>query len=291
MGNILFVVWRESLEAVLIIGILHSFLVRRAGTSATRGVRMMWAGVVAGLALSAFLAYLTVVIQDQLQGHALDIFQTSILFVSAALMTQMVMWMNKHGRRLKTELETELNHAMSSSGAWGAGLVAMFAIAREGTETSVYLYGLALENSALTQGWMMAGAAILGVVLALATASVVSRGIRFLNYQTFFKVTSYALLFSAAGLVVSGTGRLIEMDFLPTLVDPIWNTSWILDSGHGVGAFIGSLTGYRARPSLMLALIYAGYWILGLGILNRALWMPHPRAKLQQAPASVSFQV
>jgi high-affinity iron transporter len=274
MGNVLFVVWRESLEAVLIVGILHSFLTRKKGTAANRAVRMMWMGVTAGLVLSAFLAYLTVVIQDQLQGRALEIFQTAVLFLSAGLMTQMVMWMNKHGRLLKSELETEMNQAMNSSGAWGAGLVAMFAVTREGTETAVYLYGLVLENAGLARGWMMAAAAFLGVMLALATASVVSRGIRFLNYQTFFKVTSYALLFSAAGLLVSGVGKLIEMDVLPSLIDPVWNTSWLLDSSHGFGAFIASLTGYRARPSLMMVIAYGVFWVVGLGIMNRALWWP-----------------
>ena len=150
----------------------------------------------------------------------------------------------------------------------------MFAVAREGTETSVYLYGLVLENAGLARGWMMAAAAVLGVMLALATASVVSRGIRFLNYQTFFKVTSYALLFSAAGLLISGTGKLIEMEVLPTLVDPLWNTTWLLDSSHGAGAFFASLTGYRARPSLMMVIAYVFYWMVGLGIMNRSLWWP-----------------
>lgn len=274
MGNVLFVVWRESLEAVLIVGILHSFLTRRQGDLVKRAVRAMWIGVAVGIALSIALAYCTVFVQDQLQGRALDWFQASVMLVSAGLMTQMVMWMNRNGRKLKSALETEMTQAMSASGVWGAGIVAMFAVAREGSETVVYLYGLALENQGLTGAWPLAGAAVLGISLALFTAYAVTRGIRFLSYPTFFKVTSYALLFSAAGLVTSGVGKLIEMDILPSLVDPLWNTTWLLDSSHGAGAFFSTLTGYRARPSLMMVIAYAIYWIVGLGIMNRSLWWP-----------------
>lgn len=289
MGNVLFVVWRESLEAVLIVGILHSFLTRKQGDLVRRAVKAMWIGVAAGLALSILLAYCTVFVQDQLSGRALDWFQAVVMLISAGLMTQMVMWMNRNGRKLKHVLETEMQEAMSSPGAlggvWGAGFVAMFAVAREGSETVVYLYGLALENRGLTGAWPLAGAALLGIVLALFTAFTVARGIRFLSYPTFFKVTSYALLFSAAGLVTSGVAKLIEMDILPSLVDPVWNSTWLLDSSHGAGAFFATLTGYRARPALTMVIAYGAYWIVGLGLMNRGLWWPS--AKISKTPAAV----
>jgi len=223
-----------------------------------------------------------------LQGRALDWFQALVMLISAGLMTQMVMWMNRNGRKLKTVLETEMQEAMTTSGVWGAGFVAMFAVAREGSETVVYLYGLALENRGLTGTWPLAGAAALGIALALFTAFAVARGIRFLSYPTFFKVTSYALLFSAAGLVTSGVAKLIEMDILPSLADPVWNTTWLLDSSHGAGAFFATLTGYRARPALTMVIAYAVYWVIGLGLMNRSLWWPKgPRAPMAKnsAPA------
>lgn len=50
MGNSLFVVWRESIETMLVIGILHAWL-RRNG-SAGPGLHALWGGVVAGIALA-----------------------------------------------------------------------------------------------------------------------------------------------------------------------------------------------------------------------------------------------
>jgi high-affinity iron transporter len=269
VGNVLFVVWRESLEAVLVIGILHSFLARRRDVNTSKAIRAMWAGVAGGIVLSVLLAYSTMFVQDQLQGRALDGFQAGILLLSAVLMTQMVLWMNRNGKRFKNTLESEIREAMTSSGIWGAGLVAMFAVAREGTETVVYLYGLALENRGLAGSWAMAGAAALGLVLALATAGAVARGIRYLSYPVFFKFTSYILLLSASGLLVSGVAKLIEMDVLSPLVDPVWNTGWLLDNNHGFGAFLATLAGYRARPSLTAVLVYGAFWFVSLMLMNR----------------------
>jgi len=279
MGNIIFIVWRESLEAVLIIGILHSFLTRKSDTRSS--VRYMWSGVACGIVLSALLALTTIKIQNELTGRALEYFQTSILFVSAILMTQMVVWMNKHGRLMKKELETNLSQAMSKSGLLGIALVAALSIAREGTETVVYLYSLTLENSA-SGPVLLTLAACGGLTLALSTAWIVSKGIKFLNYAMFFKVTSYALLFSAAGLIVTGTSRLIEIDVLPTLVDPLWNTSWMLDGASRFGGIIATFTGYRSRPSLMIVLVYIAYWFLAFAWMKRDQWFPAP-AKLNQA--------
>ncbi|MGZ3688763.1 MAG: FTR1 family protein [Bdellovibrionota bacterium] len=257
MGNVFFIVWRESLEAVLVVGILLSFVSKTASASQAR--RAVWAGVPAGLALSLILGLITMRVQDALSGRALDLFQASTFLVSAALMTQMVFWMNRHGRAMKANLETGLTRAMTRSGLWGAAIVAMLAVAREGSETVVYLYSLLLENHA---GAGFYGAAGLGIALALATAWFTARGIKLLNISVFFKVTSAVLLLSAAGLVVSGTAKLIEMDLLPSLKNPLWNTAWLLDGSSAIGRFVSAFTGYRARPSAMVALAYAAYWLL-----------------------------
>ena len=266
MGNAIFVVWRESLEAVLIIGILRAFLSRKSGLK--KSVAAMWLGVGAGVLMSVILAVLTIRVQDQLVGNALEYFQATILLVSALLMTQMVFWMKKHSRHLKSQLESNLSQAMGTSGLWGVALVSAFSVAREGAETVVYLYGLALENKA--SGWSgILLASLVGLSLALFTAWVVSKGIRFLNYGMFFKVTSLILLFSAAGLWISGMNRLIEVGVLPALMDPLWNTSKILDSSSFWGGIVAAFTGYRSRPSLTLLLAYAIYWACTVGWMKK----------------------
>ena len=56
-GQVAFVIWRESLEAPLVVGILHVWLTHHAGAKATAtGRRFLWGGVVAGLASASLLA-------------------------------------------------------------------------------------------------------------------------------------------------------------------------------------------------------------------------------------------
>ena len=54
MGNALFIIWRESAEAMLVVGILYAWL--RKHPDAKRGMRYLWAGVGAGVGLALALA-------------------------------------------------------------------------------------------------------------------------------------------------------------------------------------------------------------------------------------------
>ena len=48
MGQVLFIVWRESVEALLVVGILYAWL-KNGDADARRGIPYLWAGVAAGL--------------------------------------------------------------------------------------------------------------------------------------------------------------------------------------------------------------------------------------------------
>jgi len=66
MGNALFIVWRESIEAMLVIGILHGWLAADGNLTVGEGrraKRWLYGGVVAGLALAGGLALVLLGIQ------------------------------------------------------------------------------------------------------------------------------------------------------------------------------------------------------------------------------------
>lgn len=255
MGNALFVVWRESIEAMLVIGILYAWLRRNP---APGGLRALWLGVGSGIGLALLLGWAMLAAQDELSGQALEWFQTAILFVAAALITQMVLWMARHGREMKGQLEAGLARA-ADRGSWlGIAAISALAIAREGAETVIFLYGLGLEQNDAAS---MAFGALAGFVLAAVTAWAAARGLRFLDQRRFFQITGLLLLIFAAALLVSGAERLIGMGWLPALIEPLWDSSPLLDDATAGGRLFASLVGYRAQPSLMLLLIYAGYWV------------------------------
>ncbi|WP_296000205.1 FTR1 family protein [Rugamonas sp.] len=261
MGNALFIVWRESVEAMLVVGILYAWIKRNDGA----GLRALWLGVAAGVALAGALGWAMVAAQDELSGGALECFQLAMLLAAAGLIVQMVLWMQKHGRHMKQQLERDLAGAARRAGGVGVAAIAALAIAREGAETAIFLYGMGLADGA---GVGLAGGAALGFALALLTAWAVNRGLRFLNYRQFFRVSGLLLLLFAAALLASAVDRMIGSGWLPPLVDPLWDSSALLDDAGSGGAALAAFTGYRARPSLTLAVIYALYWI-GIALAQR----------------------
>jgi len=105
MGNALFIVWRESTEAMLVVGILYAWLTKHP--DARRGMRYLWGGVAAGLGLALTLAAVMLGIARLLSDQALEYFQLAMMVVASGLIVQMVFWMRRHGRTLKRELETQ----------------------------------------------------------------------------------------------------------------------------------------------------------------------------------------
>lgn len=256
MGNAFFVVWRESLEAFLIVGILFAWL--SANEESGRGKTALLTGLVGGVALALCLGWALIGIQDELTGARLEAFQIAMLLVAAALITQMVLWMRQHGRHIKARLHADLSEATDRSGFLGVAVVAALAVAREGAETVIFLYGLSQEGA-----WSdLALGASTGFVAAGLTAWIAAQGLRHLNLGLLLRVSSILLLILASALLVSATDRLIGADWLPGLVDPLWDASWLLDDSTPIGKLLANLTGYRARPALTSVLAEIAYWLL-----------------------------
>lgn len=265
MGNALFIVWRESVEAILVVSILYAWIQARGDGRIT--LRHLWLGVAGGLGLAGALAVAMLGLQSQLAGDALEAFQATIVIVAAGLITHMVLWMRHHGRQMKGELEAGLAKAADHAGGASAALLAAIAVGREGAETVLFLYGLGLEQSGGALAPLFLGAG-LGFVLALGTAWLILHGSRWLPSRVFFRVSEVVLLLLASGLLVAGVERFINLEWLPPLVEPVWDSSALLDERSVVGGLAGAFAGYRAAPSLMVLMAWLGYWAV-VGWLTR----------------------
>ncbi|HEY5862130.1 MAG TPA: FTR1 family protein [Casimicrobiaceae bacterium] len=264
MGNALFIVWRESTEAILVVGILHAWLLRHP--EARRGMRYLWGGVAAGIALALALAAAMLGVATLLSESALEYFQLGLMLVAAGLIVQMVLWMRRHGRTLKRDLETDLQQNARAANWWGLLVVVAVAVGRESAETVVFLYGLGAQNEA---PWQFAMVILLGLAAGFATFWVLQQGGKYLSWRWFFRVTEILLLLLAGALMVSAVDKLIALDVLPALVDPVWDTSGLLDDSGRVGGLVASLTGYRARPALLPLLLLVAYWAALVPLLRR----------------------
>jgi high-affinity iron transporter len=265
MLNAAFIVWRESVEAILVITILHAWLAHQPERG--RAMPWLWGGVAGGVLLALGLGGTLLFVQNELTGNALDLFQAGMVLFAAGLITQMVLWMHRHGRRLKSELEQQAAGAVHRSQWWSVALLAAIAVGREGAETVIFLYGLAFERGTmLLPTWLAAAAAGLGA--AGLTAWVLNRGSRVLSWRLFFRITEILLLLLAGSLVVAGVEKLIGLDLLPALIDPLWNTGAVLGDNRGIGGLLAAFVGYRATPSLTDLIAYGIYWAVVVALVR-----------------------
>lgn len=264
-GQILFITWRESVEALLVIGILAAWLA--ANDAAASGRRYLWGGVAAGLALAFALAAALMLFAEILSGSAQDWFQTGMMLVAGLLIVQMVMWMRAHGRTIRRDLEGDLAEAARRQHWWGVFTLALIAVAREGSETVIFLYGILSTGTEAAGGlWLVLGAIVLGLVLALMTYLLLQLGRRWLSWRLFFRVTEALLLLLACQMFTSGAEKLIGLGVLP-LTDPLWDTGWLIDDMSRWGGLVAGLTGYRAMPGEVTVAVWALYWgaVFGIG--------------------------
>lgn len=289
MGQVMFIVWRESVEALLVVGILYAWL-RNGDAVARRGLPYLWSGVAAGVLLAAALGGALLGFSELLAGDAQTYFQIGIVLAAAVLIVQMVFWMRKHGRTLKKDMESSMQSSVESGNWWGVFLLVALAIAREGSETAVFLYGIGLgQQDASTASLVLAG--VIGFGLAFLTFYLLQLGGKIFSWRRFFQVTEVILLLLAAGLLVTGVEKLFDVllessdalasaNWTMTLTAPLWDTSMLLDDSSTIGSLISTLTGYRARPALLSVIVYAAYWLVICSALYR---QPQPRPKRQEA--------
>lgn len=256
-GQILFVMWRESVEAMLVIGILYAWLAHQP--QGRRGIAHLWLGVALGLLAALGLGLGIDAMNTFFGDEGQDYFQAGLQLVAAALIVQMVLWMRRHGAALRRDMEGALGAQVGAQRWWGVTALAAIAVAREGSETVVFLGGLVAG-----QGWAHPafwGALLLGLLLAALTFAALQWGGRHFSWRAFFRFTELVLLLLGGALLVSGVEKLVAMQALPALVGQVWDSSRLLDDGTALGGVLSAFTGYRARPSLMALLVLGLYWV------------------------------
>ena len=193
---------REGLEAALIVGIIAAFLVTRG-----RGLRPMWLGVALAIALCASLAVIFTVVGSQLSFKARETVEGVLSLVAVAGVTYMIVWMRRHSRELKGQLETRAALALTAGSGLALAFMAFFAVLREGLETAIFL----LAAFQQTADPLVAGlGALIGVLVAVGLGYGIYRGGIRIDMARFFKVTGVVLVFVAAGLLASAVHEFAE---------------------------------------------------------------------------------
>lgn len=266
-GQIAFVVWRESTEAILIVGILQGWLAHQAGAKAATARSFLWTGVAAGLGGALLLAGIILFLESLLDGERADYFQIGMAALAALLILQMVVWMHRQGRGLKRDLEHGAERALTAGNWVGLFLLAAVAVMREGSETVIFLYGLLASARQTTLPGTLAAVAA-GFAFAAISYWLIHIAAKRFPWAVFFRVSEILLLFLAGSLLITALDRAIGLELVPPLSGAVWDTSWLLDDTGRLGGLVANMTGYRARPELATILAYAIYWIAVLALLR-----------------------
>ena len=206
---------REGFEASLVVVIVLAFVNR---TGQRSDLRAIWAGVAAAVAVSVAAAVGLLLIGAELEGNAEAIYEGATMVAAAALLTWMIFWMRRRAGSIKGELERQVEDALAARSGLALAAVVFVGVAREGLETSLFLF-----SSVGSEGDLAAGiGATVGLVLAVALAIVFYKGFARLDLRRFFTVTSVLLLVFAAWLLARGLEELSEAGALPAGEGVAW---------------------------------------------------------------------
>ncbi|UPK81889.1 FTR1 family protein [Proteus vulgaris] len=265
MGQVLFVVWRESFEALLVIGIIYAWIKRSPAPK--QGMKYLWSGVIFGLFLAVILALSIYGVFSSLEDMWQSLFMIAMEILACILIVQMVYWMNGQGKSLKTNIENELTQKTQQQSAWGILLIIAIAIAREGSEVVVFLSSHIMALNAQTALPFFIEVFI-GLLVAAFTLWLFLLTSKVISWRYFFTVTGFLLLFLAVSLLLKAVEEianlLIEMDFeFPDfLIYPLWDISHILDDSSVFGNFLVSFFAYRSQPIGLSVVTFIIYWVI-----------------------------
>lgn len=244
------VVFREVLEAALIIGLL---------AAATRELPHRWhwllAGIGAGIGGAMLVAAFAARLAAAAEGMGQELFNSAVLMSAVAMLGWHTVWMSRHGREMAADarrLGAELAAGLRQR--WFLAAVVALAVLREGSELVLFISGLAASDGttaaslALGGGVGLAAGAVVGVLLYAGLASIPLRHL--------FRVTNLLLVLLAAGLAAQAAAYLTQAGYLPDLRPALWDTSGVLAEHGVVGKVLHTLIGYRARPSGIEVLFY-----------------------------------
>jgi high-affinity iron transporter len=258
------IVFREVLEAALIVGIVMA-----ASRGALRRGVWVGGGIAAGVLGAIGVAAGAGTIAAMAQGIGQELFDAAILFAAVLMLGWHNVWMARHGRDLASNA-TQLGHDVRSGAQplWALAFAVGLAVLREGSETVLFLYGIALAGQGGAMAMAIGGAA--GLALGVAAGVAIYWGLVSIPMRQLFTVTSWLVLLLAAGLASQGAAFLMQADLLPPLGSNVWDTSFLLSDQSLPGKILHTLIGYTAQPAGIQVVFYLATLAV-IGALMRAL--------------------
>ena len=195
------IVFREVLEASLVVGIIYLLLEK---SNLKDHFKKLWLGVGAAIAASIAVGYLVILAKNSLGNNSTQaLFEGVFLYLTAFLIWYVIFWLSKNVSD-KKELESSTLNAIKIS-SWGVFFVVFFAILREGFETAIFL----ISSLSITGTFSYLGF-FLGAILAILIGYLIVIQGRKVDIRNIFKYSTLLLVFLASGMIAYGTHEVEE---------------------------------------------------------------------------------
>lgn len=201
----LIIMFREVLEASLIIGILYTYL-KKSGNDSS--LKMLWGGVASAIVISIIASFIFQIIAGGFEGNASKIFEGVVMIIASVVLTTMIIWMAKN-KNISEDLKNQAQESISSGFKYGIFTLAFVAVFREGVEIILFLYAIGVKNG------ISVFPSVIGSLLGLfAGYAIFIQGVK-IPLKKFFDVTSAFLILVAAGMLTYGVHELESGSVIP----------------------------------------------------------------------------
>jgi len=258
------IVFRESLEAALFVGIVAAATRQLVG----RG-RWLSGGVAIGVLGALLLALVAQHVSDWFGGLGQDAINIAVLSIALAMLLWHCIWVASHSREMAGDarrLGVAVEHGQRKP--WALLVAVALAVLREGAETVLFIGGALTGTEAGPA--TVAASVVVGLALGVAAGVVIYSGLARMAARHLFATTNVLIAILAGSIGSQLVKALAQAGLIERWTAPLWDTSGWLAPDSALGTVLHALVGYDARPSAaqiacyvgVLALIYLGNRVL-----------------------------
>jgi len=245
------IVFREVLEAALIIGII---------AAAARNIKnknyWIWAGISVGLVGSGIVASITNLIIQMASGLGQEILNIFILCTAIIMLAWHNIWMSKHGKKIAQQANQKtLDIKKGKLEIYALFLIVALAVLREGSETVLFLYGIATANNFSMHDGLLGS--LFGLIGGCALGFLLYLGLIQIPIRWFFTVTGSMLLLLAGGMSAQVAQLLNQADIVNYFSAPLWDSSNFIAQNSVIGTFLHAMLGYNNQPTGLQLLFFS----------------------------------
>lgn len=271
----LLIVFREVIEAGLIVGIVLAATQRVPGRSLWIGF-----GIAGGITGACIVAGFAEQLAGMFQGSGQELFNAAILFVAVLMLGWHNVWMASHGKQMANEMRRMgAEVSLGQKTLTALAVVVGVAVLREGSEVVLFLYGIAAQGGQTTASLLAGGG--LGLMAGAAVSALMYFGLLTIPARLLFSVTSGLITLLAAGMASQAILFLQQGGYFEYMTSTLWDTSWLLPEGGIAGRMLHTLVGYTDAPNGAQLVVY----ILTVLTIRLLMRLVHGRKSLPDALA------